>query len=994
MNQLAVEILNSSGTWQDITADTLAIQADGLGLTAPRGVHSRVGRAKLTLNNLSQTYTPDVTGSGSALLDVVRRVRIKASGATLGKALQVNHSGLPNAAYFKNTLTQTISVGQTWLLTWEARAQYDSQYNVDVAGLFINTSGLHAATYTYTNKWQQYSYSHVISLNGASIEPRFYFNQKNAGLNAQVIEYRNVSLTLNGGANLLTNGNFASGALAPWTNVNVSTATAIATNYDPTNRDSKLELRGPFGGVSTVTIDNAGVGTAAIGYYTANAQRWKAQSFQVNVGQLSQCTVYFDANTGSPTGSIIWEIRPDNAGVPAAMVLQAGTFVPVPSSNNTITVSNGILLNQAVTYWLVLRPTYDQAASDNWNVRQNTAGVYSAGQLDFTNDYGITWFPLSAGSDLRATITTTLTTYDKLAQSFQVSSTSTISYAALTMARVGGAAGTMTLRIETDNAGSPSGTLVNANATATVAETSLAGTFAAITFTFAGTFTLSPGIAYWLVLSSSRAASNTDYVQWGTDISSPTYPYGGLSVQVAGLWTPAGMDAIFEVGEQGPSSDTLTVISDYWIVFNGLIEEIDPDPFARAGGWTTLVTCYDFTSILQNQTVDLPLQKDQRSDQLIATLLATLPSGTLDTTLPGKLLDSGSSTFQRAFDGYTNHEVTVLEAMNDAVLSEYGRQWFDLDGTLRASARGFIPQRIVNTPALSLTDGLPFDMSVLRAKDTVINKSILTAHPRQTAGALQALAQVTTPITLPPRTPTGPSQTTLTLTFRDSAGKTIGGDGVVTPLVPGTDFRVWERVDSSGNGAGFEYTNYGLAAATISNVVIAASQVTLTFNNAASGSLYVTGLQVRGYPVYTYDPVTVTQSDSGSIALYQERAYTRDLVFANDPNFAASLGQYYLSQYKAPFVEVQSVTVDNKASLAGVDLLGLRLMEVISITDAQTNLSAVKHLIVGVDYALDPTRTDYVKRVTLHLERLDNTTYWLLGDAIYGRLEITTVLHI
>src|SRR5207244_4416890 len=128
------------------------------------------------------------------------------------------------------------------------------------------------------------------------------------------------------------------------------------------------------------------------------------------------------------------------------------------------------------------------------------------------------------------------------------------------------------------------------------------------------------------------------------------------------------------------------------------------------------------------------------------------------------------------------------------------------------------------------------------------------------------------------------------------------------------------------------YTTSGLVAFTITNYAVSASQVTMTLNNYASGTLYVVKLQVRGLPIFTYDPITVTQQDAISIAQYQERAFSKDMVWLNDNNVAQSMAQYYLAQWAQPFTEATTLSVQNKATIGGVDLLGLNVGDIINVT--------------------------------------------------------------
>jgi F5/8 type C domain len=144
---------------------------------------------------------------------------------------------------------------------------------------------------------------------------------------------------------------------------------------------------------------------------------------------------------------------------------------------------------------------------------------------------------------------------DKLAQSFQVTGTQTVKTVDLWLKKVGAPAGTMTLRIETDTAGSPSGTLVDANATATLAESGLGTGYATATFTFGTSFSISGSTSYWIVLSTDRAVSETNYVLWGADGSAPSYANGEMKSEISSSWSAEAADAVFEVLGEGTAYD-------------------------------------------------------------------------------------------------------------------------------------------------------------------------------------------------------------------------------------------------------------------------------------------------------------------------------------------------------------------------------------------------------------------------------------------------------
>jgi hypothetical protein len=135
--------------------------------------------------------------------------------------------------------------------------------------------------------------------------------------------------------------------------------------------------------------------------------------------------------------------------------------------------------------------------------------------------------------------------YEKLSQTFNLGSTSTVAGLELYLKKVGSPTGTITVRIETVSAGSPTGTLAHANATTTLAESSLTTSYAQVPISFSS-FSLASG-DYAIVLSTSRSISDLNYVLWGADGSSPGYASGEMKTYAPSSWSAASKDAIFSV---------------------------------------------------------------------------------------------------------------------------------------------------------------------------------------------------------------------------------------------------------------------------------------------------------------------------------------------------------------------------------------------------------------------------------------------------------------
>ena len=133
----------------------------------------------------------------------------------------------------------------------------------------------------------------------------------------------------------------------------------------------------------------------------------------------------------------------------------------------------------------------------------------------------------------------------RVAQSFQLSVDSTIS--AIEIKRyaltLGVPSGNWTIRIETDNSDSPSGTLANANASVVVVPPAEG---AIVKGTFASSFTLNANTKYWIKIDcDNQATTQAWYIAWNP---AGSYTNGTAAKYETGAWTvyPDG-DLYFKV---------------------------------------------------------------------------------------------------------------------------------------------------------------------------------------------------------------------------------------------------------------------------------------------------------------------------------------------------------------------------------------------------------------------------------------------------------------
>jgi hypothetical protein len=73
-----------------------------------------------------------------------------------------------------------------------------------------------------------------------------------------------------------------------------------------------------------------------------------------------------------------------------------------------------------------------------------------------------------------------------------------------------------------------------------------------------------------------------------------------------------------------------------------------------------------------------------------------------------------------------------------------------------------------------------------------------------------------------------------------------------------------------------------------------------------------------------------------------------DLPLTNDQNFCVALAYYLLTNFKDAFLEISEVACDWKARLNGVDLLSLEIMDTVSISDTQLNMTSIVHAITAI----------------------------------------------
>lgn len=181
-------------------------------------------------------------------------------------------------------------------------------------------------------------------------------------------------------------------------------------------------------------------------------------------------------------------------------------------------------------------------------------GGTSAGKI-YTWDDGTTWTEVfdarrltwfETGVDTSFIVGDDGGTEKAEAQGFQVAVAQKMKAVSVYLKKVDGTPGDITVRIETNNAGVPSGTLVDAAATGTITAFSTTS-YAWYTVEFATNFSLAATTQYWIVVKTAAAANDTNYEWGGKTASGYSSGTNANSTDGGSTWSAGTSDAYFRV---------------------------------------------------------------------------------------------------------------------------------------------------------------------------------------------------------------------------------------------------------------------------------------------------------------------------------------------------------------------------------------------------------------------------------------------------------------
>ena len=356
-------------------------------------------------------------------------------------------------------------------------------------------------------------------------------------------------------------------------------------------------------------------------------------------------------------------------------------------------------------------------------------------------------------------------------------------------------------------------------------------------------------------------------------------------------------------------------------------------------------------------------------------------------------VESGNQLFSMAADNWGQDTTSALDALTDLTISEWGLCYANPDGDIIFRNRDYEFEQHNGASSGTLTEQIAQSGSMVI--DDIYNEIVISFEPRGTLTS-GVIARARGPIKVSgasgmerwdgrisyPGAGTGFTR----IPYVDQGtGRVVGAQNVITPVLA-TDYTLNEAYD----GSSVNYTIDPRRPVYVS-VVATGAGVEVSFLNKAQGPLYVRDLQVRGEALIAYDRQQVIRSDTSSITAYGRRTLSIFLPMPVDQAYAEALAGYLLNRYKDPVYRVRGfgVTLDDGSELVNaVNILGLDVLTLLSLTDNQTGITARQCMILSVDGSIMGSALHLNYRVV----DFEAKTYWKLQDPVLGKLDNTTRL--
>lgn len=363
----------------------------------------------------------------------------------------------------------------------------------------------------------------------------------------------------------------------------------------------------------------------------------------------------------------------------------------------------------------------------------------------------------------------------------------------------------------------------------------------------------------------------------------------------------------------------------------------------------------------------LTIQTSKRGDQLLGTVVASMPFAPLSTNY-----DSGAFYFPYAFHDERDEDTACLTVLQKITQSELSYIYVDgnaTDGeTLRYESH---LTRFSNFTASGTISDSMVSLSIIHGKDNIYNKVKATTYPVNIDTDLSVIGKIPQEFSLEP----GETKTIEIRYIDETTSRRISGEALQTP-VAGIDYKMSSRPRDGGSDLNASLSVLPTTGANTMEAVV---------SNSATVKGYINLLQVRGHKVTLYDKVESVQSGTASIAAYGERTLTYNMPYQNHSGFGEAAGIEILRRYQNPLSNVSGVRFyANRNTTLMTFALTFGIGTRVALSETVTGLNS-GFFINGFDFELLPGN---ILSVTWILERAFNdTAYFTVDHATYGLID-------
>ena len=437
------------------------------------------------------------------------------------------------------------------------------------------------------------------------------------------------------------------------------------------------------------------------------------------------------------------------------------------------------------------------------------------------------------------------------------------------------------------------------------------------------------------------------------------------------------------------TSNDGTTTRTHW---SGWVESVHPAA-NKYGERLVKILCTGGLQFLSSTQTKIELQENQRSDQIIDTLIKEVifPPALSDAWVIGDPDYSklGQSTKLANLEAYSNYEEGVLtlnmvgdnwvrqggysdqlkdtfdvyRGIRDVTAAERGKFFFDREGRAVFWNR----HHILDKDDIDATfDDAMTDMKYTFASpDQTKNEIIVTCHPRSVAAEPMTLWELKDAVI---RVAPGATREVY-VKYKDEKEKRIGGKDVTVEGVEYLQGSCTVEVEAKANGANLVFKN-----------------------ESEDTEAVIETCLVKGRKIVDEGQMDARAIDQTSITYYGRRTMNINLPSIDDLDQAQLIADFERDRRKTPFGLAQMITLQSHAERGGArhaDQLGLTIGSLVRLRETQTDHEGT-YFIIGEAHEL--ARGGVHWTTSWYLEPQVETLPWRLGDSSRSQLDMSAYL--